>query len=96
MDLGPSGLAQHSMHLVDGESCLATCDENIGALDVTKGGSPDDADGGVVNWWRPREPSTCRSFASACSAGGSSGMARLEAASSTLELRDQRRSNVAM
>ena len=68
----------------------------MAALDVTKGGSQDDADGGVVNWWRPREPSTCRSFAIAWFPGRSSGMARLEAASSTLELRDQRRSNVAM
>ena len=84
------------MHLVDGESCSATCDDNMAALDVAKGGCPDDPDGGVVNWWRPREPSTCRSFASACSAGGSSGMVELLAASSTLELRDQRRSNVAM
>ena len=96
MDLGASRLAQHSMHLVDGESCSATCADKMAALGVAKGGCPDDPDGGVVNWWRPREPSTCRLFASACSAGGSSGMVELLAASSTLELRDQRRSNVAM
>ena len=68
----------------------------MAALDVTKGGCPDDADGRVVTCWRPREPSTRSSFASACSAGGSSGMVELLAASSTLELRVQRRSNVLM
>ena len=59
----------------------------MAALDVAKGGCPDDADGGEATCWRPAEPSTRWSFADSCSAGGSSGMARLEAASSTLELR---------
>ena len=52
--------------------------------------------GQLATCWRPREPCTCLSFAAAWFPGGSSGMARLEAACSTLELRDQRRSNVAM
>jgi hypothetical protein len=56
----------------------------------------DDDDGMVANWWRPAEPCMCRSFAAACSAGGSGGMTRLEAAWGTLELRDERRSKVAM
>jgi len=47
-------------------------------------------------WWRPAEPCTCWSFAAACSAGGSGGLARLEAAWGTLELRDERRSSLAM
>ena len=68
----------------------------MAALDVAKGGCPDDADGGEATCWRPAEPSTRSSFASACSAGGSSGMVELLAASSTLELRVQRRSNVLM
>ena len=68
----------------------------MGALDVAKGGSPDDADGGVATWWRPREPSTCRSFAAAWFPGRSSGMVELLAASSILDLRIERRGNVAM
>ena len=96
MDLEASRLAQHSMHLVDGESCSATCDDKMAALDVAKGGSPDDADGGVATCWRPREPSTRWSIAAACSAGGSSGMVELLAASSILGLRIERRGNVAM
>ena len=68
----------------------------MAALDVAKGGSTDDDDGRVATWWRPAEPCTCRSFAAACSAGGSGGPARLEAACGTLELRDELRSNVAM
>ena len=68
----------------------------MGALDVTKGGSQDDADGGVVNWCRPREPSTCRSFAIGWRPGRSSGMVELLAASSILDLRIERRGNVAM
>jgi hypothetical protein len=68
----------------------------MGALDVAKGASMDDDDGMVATWWRPAEPCTCRSFAAASSAGGSGGLARLEAAWGTLELRDERRSSVAM
>ena len=68
----------------------------MAALDVAKGGCPDDADGGEATWWRPREPCTRWSFAIAWRPGRSSGMVELLAASSTLELRDQRRSNVAM
>ena len=68
----------------------------MAALGVAKGGSTDDYDGRVATWWRPAEPCTCRSFAAACSAGGSGGPARLEAACGTLELRDERRSNVTM
>jgi len=56
----------------------------------------DDDDGMVATWWRPSEPCMCRSFAAACSAGGSGGLARLEAAWGTLELRDERRSSLAM
>ena len=96
MDLGPSRLAQHSMRLVDGESCFASCADNMAALGVAKGGSTKDDDGGVATWWRPAEPSTCRSFAAAWSAGGPSGAARQEAACGTFELQDERRSNVAM
>ena len=96
MDLVASRLAQHSMRLVDGESCVASCADNMAALGVAKGGSTKDDDGGVATWWRPAEPSTCRSFAAAWSAGGSSGPARLVDACGTLELRDERRSNVAM
>ena len=44
----------------------------MGALDVAKGGSPDDADGRVVICWRPREPSTRWSIAAAWFPGGSS------------------------
>ena len=66
------------------------------ALGVTKGGCPGDAGGGVVTCWRPREPSTRWSIAAACSAGGSSGMVELLAASSILDLRIERRGNVAM
>ena len=68
----------------------------MAALDVAKGGSTDDDDGRVATWWRPAEPCTCRSFAAACSAGGSGGLTRLEAACGTLELQDERRSNVVM
>ena len=96
MDLGASRLAQHSMRLVDGESCCSSCADKMAALDVAKGGSTDDDDGRVATWWRPAEPCTCRSFAAACSAGGSGGLTRLEAACGTLELRDERRSNVGM
>ena len=68
----------------------------MAVLGAAKGASMDDVDGRVATWWRPAEPCTSRSFAAACSAGGSGGMARLEAAWGTLELRDERRSNVAM
>ena len=68
----------------------------MAALGVAKGGSPDDADGGVVNWWRPREPPTCRPFAIGWRPGRSSGMVELLAASSILDLRIERRGNVAM
>ena len=96
MDLGPSRLAQHSMHLVDGESCCSSCADNMAALGVAKGASTKDVKGGLGIWWRPAEPCTCRSFAAAWCAGGSSGAARLGAARGTLELRVERRSNVAM
>ena len=96
MDLGASRLAQHSMHLVDGESCSASCADNMAVLGVAKGASTKDVKGGVATWWRPAEPCTCRSFAAAWCAGGSSGAARLVAACGTLELRVERRSNVAM
>ena len=95
-ELEASCLAQHSMHPVDGESCFRTCVDKMAAVDVAKGGCPDDADGGEATWWRPREPCTRWSFAIAWRPGRSSGMVELLAASSTLELRDQRRSNVAM
>jgi hypothetical protein len=89
-------LAEHSTHLVESESCLPPCADNMAALDVGKGASMDDDDGRVATWWRPAEPCTCWSFAAASSAGGSGGLARLEAAWGTLELRDERRSGVAM
>ena len=66
------------------------------ALGVTKGGCQDGADGGVVNWWRPREPPTCRPFAIGWRPGRSSGMVELLAASSILDLRIERRGNVVM
>ena len=50
MDLGPSRLAQHSMHLVDGESCLPSCADKMAVLGVAKGGSTDDDDGRVATW----------------------------------------------
>ena len=96
MDLVASRLAQHSMLLVDGESCLPSCADKMAALGVAKGASTKDVKGGVTIRWRPAEPCTCRSFAAACSAGGSGGMARLGAAWGTLELRVERRSKVAM
>ena len=96
MDLGASRLAEQSMHRVESGSCLPPCADNMAALDVGKGAFMDDDDGRVATWWRPSEPWMCWSFAAACSAGGSGGMARLEAAWGTLELRDERRSNVAM
>ena len=84
------------MHVVDSGSCSAPCADNMAALGAAKGASMDDVDGMVATWWRPSEPCMCRSFAAACSAGGSGGMARLEAAWGTLELRVERRSKVAM
>ena len=96
MDLGAGRLAQHSMHLVDSGSCCSPCADNMAALGAAKGAFMDDDDGMVATWWRPSEPCMCRSFAAACSAGGSGGMARLEAAWGTLELRVERRSKVAM
>jgi len=68
----------------------------MAALGAAKGASMDDDDGRVATWWRPAEPCMCRSFAAACSTGGSGGMARLEASWGTLELRVERRSKVAM
>ena len=68
----------------------------MAVLGVAKGASTKDVKGGLAIWWRPAEPSTCRSFAAAWCAGGSSGAARQEAACGTVELRDERRSNVAM
>ena len=89
-------MAQHSMHLVDGESCLAKGADKMAVLGVAKGASTKDVKGGLGIWWRPAEPCTCRSFAAAWCAGGSSGAARQEAACGTVELRVERRSNVAM
>ena len=66
----------------------------MAALGDAKGAFMADDDGRVATWWRPAEPCTSRSFAAACSAGGSGGMARLKAAWGTLELRGERRSNV--
>ena len=80
MDLEASRLAEHSMHLVESGSCLPPCAANMAVLDVAKGASLDDDVGMVATWWRPAEPCMSRSFAAACSAGGSGGMARLEAA----------------
>ena len=51
MDLVASRLAQHSMRLVDGESCFASCADNMAALGVAKGASTDDVDGGVATWY---------------------------------------------
>ena len=96
MDLGASRLAEHSTHPVDSGSCCSPCADNMAVLDVAKGAFMDDDDGMVAAWWRPAEPCMCRSFAAACSASGSGGMARLETAWGTLELRVERRSKVAM
>ena len=68
----------------------------MAVLGVAKDGSPDDADGGEATCWRPAEPSTRWSFAAAWFPGRSSGMVELLAASSILDLRIERRGNVAM
>jgi len=39
MELSAGRLAQHSMHLVDSESCLAKGADNMAALGAVKGGS---------------------------------------------------------
>ena len=100
MDLGASRLAEHSTHLVytwltQDHVCLRA-PTTWPRSTSEKGAFMDDDDGMVAAWWRPSEPCMCRSFAAACSAGGSCGMARLEAAWGTLELRVERRSKVAM
>ena len=45
--VGASRLAQHSMRLVDGESCFASCADKMAALGVAKDASTDDVDEGV-------------------------------------------------
>ena len=96
MDLRAGRLAQHSMHLVDSESCSATCADKVSALGASKGGSTGDVDGRVANCWRPAGPCTSRSFAAACSVGGSGGPDGLGTARGSLQLRFERGSNVAM
>ena len=66
------------------------------ALGASKGGSTGDDDGRVANCWRPARPCTSRSFAAACSVGGSGGPDGLGTAWGSLELRVERGSNVAM
>ena len=96
MDLRAGRLAQHSMHVVDSESCGAKLADNMAALGASKGGSAADDDGRVATCWRPVGPCTSRSFAAAWSAGGYGGTDRLTTACGTLELRFERGSNVAM
>ena len=66
------------------------------ALGASKGGSTGDVDGRVANCWRPAGPCTSRSFAAACSVGGSGGPDGLGTARGSLQLRVERGSNVAM
>ena len=68
----------------------------MAAIGASKGGSTADADGRVATCWRPAGSCTSRSFAAAWSAGGYGGPDGLETAWGTLELRFERRSNVAM
>ena len=95
MELRAGRLAQHSMHVVDSESCDAKLADNMATLGASKGGSAADDDGGVATCWRPAGPCTSRSFAAAWSVGGPGGTDGLETAWGTLELRFERRSNVA-
>ena len=67
----------------------------MAALGASKGGSAADDDGRVATCWRPAGTCTSRSFAAACSVGGPGGSDGLETAWGTLELRFERRSNVA-
>ena len=67
----------------------------MATLGASKGGSAADDDGGVATCWRPAGPCTSRSFAAARSVGGPGGTDGLETAWGTLELRFERRSNVA-
>ena len=51
MELSAGRLAQHSMHLVDSESCAAKGADNMAALGAGKGGSTrSDDEGRVANW----------------------------------------------
>ena len=95
MELRAGRLAQHSMHVVDSESCDAKLADNMATLGASKGGSAADDDGGVATCWRPAGPCTSRSFAAARSVGGPGGPDGLETAWGTLELRFERGSNVA-
>ena len=95
MELRAGRLAQHSMHVVDSESCDAKLADNMAALGASKGGSAADDDGRVATCWRPAGTGTSRSFAAACSVGGPGGTDGLETAWGTLELRFERGSNVA-
>ena len=67
----------------------------MAAFDVVKCGSTDDDESRVATWWRPSEPCTGRAFTAACWAGGSGHLAELQAAWDTLELRVERRCDVA-
>ena len=84
------------MHPVDSDSCSTTCADEVVALGASKGGSTGDVDGRVANCWRPAGPCTSRSFAAACSVGGSGGPDGLGTARGSLQLRFERGSNVAM
>ena len=95
MELRAGRLAQHSMHVVDSESCDAKLADNMATLGASKGGSAADDDGRVATCWRPAGPCTSRSFAAARSVGGCGGSDGLETAWGTLELRFERGSNVA-
>ena len=95
MELRAGRLAQHSMHVVDSESCDAKLADNMATIGASKGGSAADDDGRVATYWRPSGTCTSRSFAAARSAGGPGGTDELETAWGTLELRFERGSNVA-
>ena len=47
----PLGSALH--RLVDGESCLPPCADNMAVFGVAKGGSTKDVNEGVTTWWLP-------------------------------------------
>ena len=96
LDLRAGRLPQHSMHVVDSESCVAKLADNMAVLNASNGGSTADDGGRVATCWRPVGPCTSRSFAAAWSAGGYGGTDGLTTACGTLELRFERGSNVAM
>ena len=96
MELRAGRLAQHSMLVVESESCDAKHADNMATIGASKGGSAADDDGGVATCWRPAGPCTSRSFAAAWSAGGYGGQDGLKTACGTLELRFERGINVAM